>query len=84
MKEIKKVGIAENIKLGTVNISEIIEELRAEADEMTSSMFNDLKNGKPLEIDSILGYVVNLAKLKNIDLPYSQTLVSSLENFKKG
>ena len=84
MKEIKKVGIAEKIKLGTVNISEIIEELRAEADEMTSSMFNDLKNGKPLEIDSILGYVVNLAKLKNIDLPYSQTLVSSLENFKEG
>ena len=41
---------------------------------MTSSMFNDLKNRKPLEIDSILGYVVNLAKLKNIDLPYSQTL----------
>ena len=84
MKEIKKVGIAEKIKLGTVNISEIIEELRAEADEMTSSMFNDLKNRKPLEIDSILGYVVNLAKLKNIDLPYSQTLVSSLENFKEG
>ena len=83
MKEIKKVGIAENIKLGTVNISEIIEELRAEADEITSSMFNDLKNRKPLEIDSILGHVVRLAKLKNIDLPYSQTLVSSLENFKE-
>tara|TARA_Y100001936_G_scaffold76433_1_gene74951 strand:+ start:10202 stop:11113 length:912 start_codon:yes stop_codon:yes gene_type:complete len=84
MKEIKKVGISENIQLDSVNISEIIKELRLEADEMTSSMFNDLKSKKPLEIDSILGHVVNLAQSKNIDLPYSETLVSSLENFKRG
>ena len=84
MKEILTVGIAEGIELGSVSLDQIIIDLKKEADEMTSSMFNDLKNKKPLEIDSILGHVVSLSKKHNIALPYSSTLVSSLEKFKNG
>jgi 2-dehydropantoate 2-reductase len=84
MKEILTVGIAEGIELSSVSIDQIIIDLKKEADEMTSSMFNDLKNKKPLEIDSILGHVVSLSKKHNIALPYSSTLVSSLEKFKNG
>tara|TARA_B100000579_G_scaffold191732_1_gene156673 strand:+ start:14056 stop:14967 length:912 start_codon:yes stop_codon:yes gene_type:complete len=84
MKEILSIGIAEGIELSSVDIDQIIIGLKEEADEMTSSMFNDLKNKKPLEIDSILGHVVNLAKKHDIYLPHSSILVSSLENFKRG
>ncbi len=84
MKEILSVGVAEGIKLSSVSIDQIIINLEKEADEMTSSMFNDLKNNKPLEIDSILGHVVELSLKHKLELQYSTTLVSSLEKFKNG
>jgi len=84
MKEILSVGVAEGIKLSSVNIDQIIINLEKEADEMTSSMFNDLKNNKSLEIDSILGHVVELSLKHKLELQYSTTLVSSLEKFKNG
>jgi len=84
MNEILSVGLYEGINLSSVNIDQIIIDLKKEADEMTASMFNDLKNKKPLEIDSILGHVVELSIKHDLYLPHSTTLVSSLEKFKKG
>ena len=84
MKEILSVGIADGIDLIDVNIKQIVFDLKKEAESMTSSMQNDLINSKPLEIDNILGYVVSLSKKYNISIPYSKTLVASLDKFKKG
>jgi|TARA_B110000263_G_scaffold221685_1_gene210308 2-dehydropantoate 2-reductase len=84
MKEILSVGIADGINLSDVDINQNILDLKKEPESMTSSMQNDLNNSKPLEIDSILGYVVNLSKKYNIPTPYSTTLVASLNKFKKG
>ena len=84
MKEILSVGIADGIDLLDVNIKQIVFDLKKEAEYMTSSMQNDLINSKPLEIDNILGYVVRLSKKYNISTPYSKTLVTSLDKFKKG
>jgi ketopantoate reductase len=84
MREILSIGIAEKIDLNDVDIDLMINDLKKEADELTSSMYNDLKNKKPLEIDSILGHVVKLSIKHKITLPYSTTLITSLDNFKKG
>lgn len=84
MQEILSIGFAEGIELTSVDIDKIIKGLKKEADEMTSSMFNDLKNKKPLEIDNILGHVLKLSEKHGIYLPHSSVLVSSLEKFKEG
>ena len=64
--------------------SEKINDLKKEGDAITASLQTDFTNNKPLEIDFILGYVVNLAKQKGINCPYSTTLVASLDRYKKG
>jgi ketopantoate reductase len=56
----------------------------AEADEFQSSLQYDLTAGKPLELDDILGAVVNIANDVNIPVPASAALVTVLDKFKRG
>ena len=84
MREIFNVGRSIGVNLDENIIEEKINDLKKEGDAITASLQTDFTNNKPLEIDFILGYVVNLAKEKGIDCPYSTTLVASLDRYKKG
>ena len=84
MREIFNVGRSIGVNLDENIIEEKINDLKKEGDAITASLQTDFTNNKPLEIDFILGYVVNLAKEKGINCPYSTTLVASLDRYKKG
>ena len=84
MREIFNVGRSIGVNLDENIIEEKINDLKKEGDAITASLQTDFTNNKPLEIDFILGYVVNLAKQKGINCPYSTTLVASLDRYMKG
>ncbi len=84
MREIYNVGKSIGVNLDENIIEEKINDLKKEGDDITASLQTDFMNNKPLEIDFILGYVVDLAKEKGINCPYSTTLVASLDRYKKG
>jgi 2-dehydropantoate 2-reductase len=44
----------------------------------------DMKAGKPLEVDELLGAVVRMARDMGIPIPASSALVMALEPFKNG
>lgn len=52
--------------------------------EVTSSMHFDLTNGRKLEIESIQGSAINLARRKEIELPTIKTLYALLKPFENG
>lgn len=84
MEEIVAVGQAEGIKFAPNVVKGKLEDGISEAEEFKSSLQFDLYNGKPLELDDILGAVVRKGREKDIPVPASAALVMTLENFKHG
>lgn len=84
MEEIVAVGKSEGIKFAPSVVDEKFRGAVAEADEFKSSLQYDLMNGKPLELDDILGAVVRKGRANDIPVPASAALVMTLEKFKHG
>ena len=59
-------------------VQETLEELTANRKNLVSSMYADLQNGKPLEIDVITGAISNTAKEINVDTPINDFIFSCL------
>ena len=84
MEEIVAVGKSEGISFAPGVVDEKLHGGIEEAEEFKSSLQYDLTNGKPLELDDILGAVVKKGRAAGIPVPASAALVMTLEKFKHG
>jgi 2-dehydropantoate 2-reductase len=84
MEEIVAVGQSEGIRFPPNVVKLKLEAGISEAEEFKSSLQYDLYNGKPLELDDILGAVVRKGRARGIPVPASAALVATLEKFKGG
>ncbi len=84
MEEIVAVGKSEGVDFEPNVVDEKLSGGIEEAEEFKSSLQYDLTNGKPLELDDILGAVVQKGRSAGIPVPASAALVMTLEKFKHG
>ncbi|MEX0761161.1 MAG: 2-dehydropantoate 2-reductase [Dehalococcoidia bacterium] len=84
MEEIVAVGQSQGVKFAPRVVDTKLEGAKEEAEEFKSSLQFDLYNGRPLEIDDILGAVVVKGREAGIPVPASAALVTVLEKLKKG
>ena len=84
MEEIQAVGEGEGITFDDGLIEGHLEGAREEAHELMASLQMDLEAGNPLEIDDLLGAVIQKGRAKNIPVPASAALYSALYNFRAG
>ncbi len=84
MEEIVAVGKSEGVDFAPGVVDEKLQDGIEEAEEFKSSLQYDLTNGKPLELDDILGAVVQKGRAAGIPVPASAALVMTLEKFKHG
>ncbi len=84
MEEIVAVGQSQGVKFPPRCVESKLGGAKAEADEFQSSLQYDLSIGKPLELDDLLGAVVNMAGEAGIPVPASTALVTVLDRFKQG
>lgn len=84
MEEIVAVGQSQGVTFPPRCVESKMEAAIAEAEEFQASLQYDLTVGKPLELDDILGAVVNIAREAEIPVPSSSALVTVLDKFKQG
>lgn len=84
MEEIVAVGRSEGVSFAPGVVDAKLNGGIEEADEFKSSLQYDLNNGKPLELDDLLGAVVSKGRAAGIPVPASAVLVMTLEKFKHG
>lgn len=84
MEEIVAVGQSQGVTFPPRCVEAKLAGAKAEAGEFQSSLQYDLSIGKPLELDEILGSVVNIAFEADIPVPASAALVTVLDKFKHG
>ena len=84
MEEIVAVGKARGIDFPPDVVDERFAAAAEEAEEFVSSLQMDMRAGKPLEVDELLGAVVRMARDMGIPIPASSALVMALEPFKNG
>ena len=84
MEEIVAVGQSQGVTFPPRCVESKLEGAKAEAEEFQSSLQYDLSIGKPLELDDLLGAVVNIAGEAGIPVPASAVLVTVLDKFKQG
>ena len=84
MEEIVAVGKSKRVSFPPDVVSERFQAAASEAEHFRSSLQMDLNAGRPLEVDDLLGAVVRMARDAGIPTPASETLVMTLERFKRG
>jgi len=84
MEEIVAVGQSQGVTFPPRCVESKLESAIGEAEETQASLQYDLDNGKPLELDDILGAVVRIGREADIPVPASAALVSVLDKFKQG
>ena len=84
MEEIVAVGQSQGVTFPPRCVESKMEDAIAEAEETQASLQYDLENGKPLELDDILGAVVRIGREADVPVPASAALVTVLDKFKQG
>jgi 2-dehydropantoate 2-reductase len=84
MEEIVAVGQSQGVTFPPRVVESKMADAIAEAGETQASLQYDLDNGKPLELDDILGAVVKIGREAGIPVPSSVALVTVLDKFKQG
>ena len=84
MEEIVAVGQSQGVTFPPRCVELKMNDAIGEAEETQASLQYDLNNGKPLELDDILGAVVRIGREANIPVPASAALVTVLDKFKQG
>lgn len=69
-----KVANQQGINLAFNSMLSTVKQVIGNTSGNYSSMYQDVMASKTTEIDYITGYIVNMAKLMNIDVPVSQSL----------
>lgn len=84
MEEIVAIGRSEGVEFASGVVDEKLSGGIEEAEEFKSSLQYDLTNGKPLELDDLLGAIVKKGSAADIPVPASAALVMTLDKFKRG
>ncbi|RLF35782.1 MAG: 2-dehydropantoate 2-reductase, partial [Thermoplasmata archaeon] len=74
------VAVMEGIKLSTHEMFEKTMQVVRDTKENFSSMLQSIQKGKPTEIDSINGKIVELAKKHRISVPLNEILLYSISS----
>ena len=84
MEEIVAVGQSQGVTFPPRCVQAKMTDAISEAEETQASLQYDLNNGKPLELDDILGAVVRIGRDAGVPVPASSALVTVLDKFKRG
>jgi len=84
MEEIVAVGQSQGVTFPPRYVESKMKDAIGEAEETQASLQYDLDNGRPLELDDILGAVVKIGRDAGIPVPASAALVTVLDKFKQG
>ena len=84
MEEIVAVGQSQGVTFPPRCVESKMNDAIGEAEETQASLQYDLDNGKPLELDDILGAVVRIGCEADVQVPASAALVTVLDKFKQG
>ena len=84
MEEAFSVGSTQCPTLSDAIIAERIDFLKAAPPAMQSSMLDDLSRGKPLELDSLSGAVVRIARQQGVPVPTHDLINRALQPLKNG
>jgi 2-dehydropantoate 2-reductase len=78
MREVESVGHARGVSLQALEREKVIEGIRRFDPDTRSSMYYDLVNGKPMEIEALNGTVVRLGRELNVPTPIQRTIYAAL------
>ncbi|HEY4612744.1 MAG TPA: ketopantoate reductase family protein, partial [Bacteroidota bacterium] len=78
MKEVETIAHAKGIGLDPLNREQVIAGMKRYDPKTRSSMYFDLVNEKPLEIEALNGAVVRLGKELGVPTPIHQTIYAAL------
>jgi 2-dehydropantoate 2-reductase len=78
MEETKALAIASNIYFDPGLIDTFFETLSKFKNDTRSSLYHDLVNGKPMELEALAGTVVRLGERLSIATPIQKTIYASL------
>lgn len=84
MEEIVAVGEALDVTFPAGVVDAMLRDARERASEFGASLQRDFEQGKPLELDGLLGTVVRLGRTHAVPVPVSAALVTVLHKFKDG
>jgi 2-dehydropantoate 2-reductase len=78
MEETQAVAFAEHISLNPGLMESFFETLSKFKNDTRSSLYYDLANGKPMELEALAGTVVKLGERLSIPTPIQKTIYASL------
>jgi 2-dehydropantoate 2-reductase len=84
VQEIYRIAVAQKITLAEDTVDKILKKVEGLPATMTSSMHRDLEKGLPIELDSLQGYVLELAKRQSIQVPAIRAIYALLHPYTKG
>jgi 2-dehydropantoate 2-reductase len=82
--EIISVAEAKQVKLPANTFEQVMNKLKTVSPTMTSSLHRDLEKGFPLEIDSLQGSVLEIARSYTISTPCVRSVYALLHPYKEG
>jgi 2-dehydropantoate 2-reductase len=82
--EIVSVAKAKQVKLPADAVEQVMNKLKSVPSTMTSSLHRDLEKGLPLEIDSLQGSVLEMARPYGIPTPCIRSIYALLHPYKEG
>jgi 2-dehydropantoate 2-reductase len=79
VEECVKVASKEGLEVDSAGAMDLVLSVASRTARNTSSMLQDVLNGRKTEIDSINGYVVALGKKHSLEMPVNETLCSLMK-----
>ena len=84
MKEIELVARAKGVGLDANVVSNALDYVKTSAKDIVASMHTDLELGRRLELESLTGVVVRIAKEKGLKTPLNELLYLILKPHSAG
>ncbi|HEU5139991.1 MAG TPA: ketopantoate reductase family protein [Bacillales bacterium] len=84
IEEMQALATVNKIDLGERLVDAVTEQVRGLPEEGTSSMHQDLRKGMPIEVESLHGGALRIAKEKGVKLPTIQTIYALLKPYEQG
>lgn len=84
VEELTNLARSLKIKLPEDFSKQIIDKLEKANPDMTSSMHRDLQKGLPLELESLQGAILNMAREQRVETPCTRAIYALLHPFVQG
>jgi len=84
MREIESVGLACEIDLSSLVVEDTIDYINKNLKDMHASMYTDLQEGRPLELESLTGAVVRCGISSHTPTPINSLIYAMLKPYQHG